>query len=1037
MFKKLTSFITRFRYPLVIFWVLLAVVVFFVTPSLSSVSGSDQATFLPSDVESIKASKMLTDLFDNKGGRSSAVIVIKRDSGLSEADRGYLKDLEVYFDKNRSSLSITEMMSPFMNSEMEKELTSEDKKAAMLYLSLTTPSYNEVTNKTILEIKKVLGIGEPASAVSGAPVRPEGLKSAVTGDAAMSQEENENVNKSMDLTVKITILLVLVILILVYRSPIAPIVSLATVGVSFSIARGIIAAMVQLGFKVSSFTETFLIAVLFGAGTDYCLLLMSRYKEELASGKSSKDALLSALPGTGAAIISSGGTVMVGFLFMIFARFGLFNATGPSVAIGMVITLLAVMTLLPAVISILGEKIFWPRHPSRNTEKIHISGFWQNIADTVTKKPLRFIITSLVILLPFFIAAGFSNRSYDQLQELPASTSSIQGFNMMKESFDQGKLMPLKIVMKTNKDMWSSQSLQTIDTIAENLSKSDHVLKVRTATRPLGEKITQASLPSQLERLTTGMNELGSGFSPVIKGLDEMKSGLDKIASGLTTGSFNISKLADGTEATAQGIGSTSDGISALSKGTASVADGLEQLSQSLYLLKDGLGTGKESLTEITSALQGTQKLLEGLGEQVPIIMINADYQRALGTLKQLQPSLVKLGGGLGESQQGLAAAKSGLDNSSNALDSIKEGLDRAKTGLDQIKASLSAVEQGQRQAGTGIAEIPAALTDITEGLEKSSNALTEMNNAFALIEDASAEYTKNDTQGDNPLGSVFFLPTEALDEYPEFKKAMENYISPSSDAVIFEVILSIPPFTSEALDTVDDLYSVVDFSLKGTAFEGSEFHIGGATAVLSEVRDITSRDFTVVMCLVLLGIFAVLVILLRSLIAPLYLILTIIFSYITTMGISYLVFQVILGYDGLHWTVQFFSFCVLVALGVDYNIFLISRIKEEYRPGDVTGSIRRALASTGGIITSCGIIMAGTFAAMMVSPIKPLLEIGFTASIGLLLDTFIIRCLMVPAIAVKIGELNWWPGRRVKVISVDKEGNELKAGSEDEIVNI
>jgi RND superfamily putative drug exporter len=272
----------------------------------------------------------------------------------------------------------------------------------------------------------------------------------------------------------------------------------------------------------------------------------------------------------------------------------------------------------------------------------------------------------------------------------------------------------------------------------------------------------------------------------------------------------------------------------------------------------------------------------------------------------------------------------------------------------------------------------------------------------------------------------VFFLPPEVFDEYPEFKAAMENYIAPSSDAVTFDVILSIPPYTSEALDTVDTLYSVMDFSLKGTAFAEAEYHIGGATAVLSEVRDITSKDFTIVMCLVLLGIFAVLVILLRSLVAPVYLILTIIFSYITTMGISYLVFQVILGYDGLHWTVQFFSFCVLVALGVDYNIFLISRIREEYKPGDVTGSIRRALTATGGIITSCGIIMAGTFGAMMASPIKPLLEIGFTASIGLLLDTFIIRCLLVPAIAVKAGELNWWPGRRVKVIPVDKRGNEI-----------
>lgn len=1027
MFKKLMTFNIKFRYPLAIFWLLLGAAVFLVTPSLNSVSGSDQATFLPGNVDSIKASKMLTDLFDNKGGRSSAVVMVKRDSGLTETDRNYLKELDTYFEKNKSSLFIGSIMSPYMNSEMEKELISADKKAAMLSLSLTTPSYKEETNETVLELKRILGISKGGKAVEMAPVIPEGLKVAVTGDAVMSQEENETINKSMDLTVKITIILVLIILIFVYRSPIAPLISLATVGVSFSIARGIIAALVQVGFRVSSFTETFLIAVLFGAGTDYCLLLMSRYKEGLAAGKTSKDALSDALPGTGAAIISSGGTVIVGFLFMVFAKFGLFNATGPSVAIGVSVTLLAVMTLLPAIISILGEKIFWPRHLSTINDRPHISTFWQKISETVTRRPFRFIITSLVVLLPFFVAAGFSSRSYDQLQELPSSTSSIQGFNMMKESFDQGKLMPLKIVMKTDKDMWSARSLQTIDAIAENLAKADNVLKVRTATRPLGEKITEASLPSQLDRLATGMNDLGGGFSPLIKGLDEMKTGIDKISSGLQTGSSDMSKLADGTKATAQGIGSTSDGLASLSSGTASVANGLDQLVKSLDLLNNGLDSGKQSLTDIISALQGTQKLLEGMAVQTPALAASENYQRALGTLKQVLPGLQQLGGGLGESQKGLASAQGGLTSSAAALENIKAGIEKANSGLVKIKASLSEIEQGQRKAASGVSEVPAGLNEISGALEKSSSALTEMNNAFTQIEDASSSYTKDGTDSGNPLDSVFFLPPGVLVDYPEFKAAMENYIAPSSNAIVFEVILSIPPYTSDALDTVKALKSNIAFSIKGTALEGSEFHIGGATAVLSEVRDVTSSDFTLVMCLVLLGIFVVLVVLLRSFVAPVYLILTIIFSYITTMGISYLFFQEILGYDGLHWTVQFFSFCVLVALGVDYNIFLISRIKEEYTPGDIKGSVQRALASTGGIITSCGIIMAGTFGAMMASPIKPLLEIGFTASVGLLLDTFIIRCLLVPAITVKMGELNWWPGRRIKVISVDKDGNEMK----------
>lgn len=1025
MFKKLASFNIRFRYPLAVFWLVLAAVVFFATPNLSSVAGNDQASFLPDNMESAKADKMMTALFSNKGGRSSAVVIIKRGGGLTSGDQEYLKQLKTYFDKNRKAYGISEIMSPFMNSEAEKELISSDKKAAMLSLSLETPAYNDRTNETILKMKKVLGIGGEASP-AGIPARPKGLSAAVTGDAAMSQEENENVDKSMNLTVKITVILVLFILILVYRSPVAPLASLATVGVSYSIARGVIAAMIQAGFKVSSFTETFLIAVLFGAGTDYCLLLISRFREELSSGKSSYKALSDALSGTGAAILSSGGTVMVGFLFMVFARFGLFNATGPSVAIGIFITLLAVMTLLPSVIAILGEKIFWPRRPSEELGKTHISTFWQKVADIVTKKPGRFIVAAIVILLPFFVSAAFTSRSYDQMKELPSDASSIQGFEMMKTSFDQGKLMPVKIVLRSDKNLWTPQSLQNIDMIAENLAKTDHVLKVRTATRPLGEKVTEATLPNQLKRLTTGMDELGGGFSPVIKGLGDMKDGLDKISSGMKTGSSSLKKLADGTGKTAQGISDTTGGIAKLSDGTGSVSEGLDKLSSNLEQLKTGLGTGSKSLSDIHTALLGVQKFMQGLGTQVPGMAGRPEYKQVLGALDQVLPGIQSVGSGLGQSRQGVTAAQNGLGTSVEALNNIKAGLDQANTGLSKIEASLSAIENGQRKAAAGIDKIPDNLHSVSKGLEESRSALVKMSDAFDQIKTAGAEYAGTGADSSSQLENVFFLPSGVLKEYPEFKEAMANYIAPSGKAVTFEVILSIPPFTSEALDTIQSLSENVGFSLKGSPLEGSEFHIGGATAVLSEIRDVTSRDSTVVMCLVLFGIFAVLVLLLRSLVAPVYLILTIVFSYITTMGIAHLVFQVLLGYDGLHWSVQFFSFCVLVALGVDYNIFLISRIKEEYRPGDVAGGIRRALAATGGIITSCGIIMAGTFGAMMASPIRPLLEVGFTASVGLLLDTFIIRCLLVPAIAVKVGELNWWPGRKVKVVSVDSDKGHL-----------
>jgi putative drug exporter of the RND superfamily len=150
----------------------------------------------------------------------------------------------------------------------------------------------------------------------------------------------------------------------------------------------------------------------------------------------------------------------------------------------------------------------------------------------------------------------------------------------------------------------------------------------------------------------------------------------------------------------------------------------------------------------------------------------------------------------------------------------------------------------------------------------------------------------------------------------------------------------------------------------------------------------------------------------LRSLVAPIYLVLTVLLSYGTTLGLSTLIFQDVLGQEGVNMVIPIVVFVLLVALGADYNIFLMSRVREEAEGKGTRQGIRVASAYTGGIITSCGIILAGTFAAMMVAPLQTLFQVGLAVAIGVLVDTFIIRAVLVPAIAALLGEKNWWPGK-------------------------
>jgi RND superfamily putative drug exporter len=251
----------------------------------------------------------------------------------------------------------------------------------------------------------------------------------------------------------------------------------------------------------------------------------------------------------------------------------------------------------------------------------------------------------------------------------------------------------------------------------------------------------------------------------------------------------------------------------------------------------------------------------------------------------------------------------------------------------------------------------------------------------------------------------AILLPTLYLKNNEGLKALRDAYISADGTAIRLQVVLDTGPYSPEALTTVASMRSL---------FKADGLHgvVEGNTAVLLDLRDASNRDMTRAIIFVLSGVFVVLILLLRALVAPIYLILTILLSYGATLGVTRLLFVDILGAAGITWWVPMFMFVMLVALGMDYNIFLIGRVKEEVASNGTRVGTRTALARTGGIITSAGIIMAGTFASMMSASILGLLQIGFAVAFGVLLDTFVVRTTLVPAIVVLLRRVSWWPRR-------------------------
>jgi uncharacterized membrane protein YdfJ with MMPL/SSD domain len=243
-----------------------------------------------------------------------------------------------------------------------------------------------------------------------------------------------------------------------------------------------------------------------------------------------------------------------------------------------------------------------------------------------------------------------------------------------------------------------------------------------------------------------------------------------------------------------------------------------------------------------------------------------------------------------------------------------------------------------------------------------------------------------------------------------------QRLISADNRTARITVYLNRDPYTTGAMDLIPGIRAAARSPVKGS---GLQVNVGGDTAQNADQRSDTTRDDLVLGPIVFLAIGIILGLLLRSVVAPIYLLLSTLLSFFATLGLTAIVFVVLRGQSGIQSFVPTFMAVFLIALGADYNVFIMSRIREEAHRLGLHDGTQRAVARTGGVITSAGLILAGTFAVLITLPVELLKEIGFAVAAGVLLDTFVVRALMVPSIVFLLGRWNWWPGSEGKVMAV------------------
>jgi RND superfamily putative drug exporter len=344
------------------------------------------------------------------------------------------------------------------------------------------------------------------------------------------------------------------------------------------------------------------------------------------------------------------------------------------------------------------------------------------------------------------------------------------------------------------------------------------------------------------------------------------------------------------------------------------------------------------------------------------------------------------------------------------SLRSIFDGLD----GLDQISEKFTALSGDIAQLDALMPQMLAQMPPMIATMTTMKQMMLTMHSSMSSLYDQMDVMSQNSTAMGQAYDAAknddsFYIPPEVFDN-PDFKRGLKMFLSPDGHAARFIISHEGDPATPEGISHVDPIRNAAKEAIKGTPVEGAKIWLGGTAAVYKDMRDGSKYDLMIAgisaACLILI----IMLIITRSLVAAVTIVGTVLISLGASFGLSVLVWQDIMGFE-LHWMVLAMSVILLLAVGSDYNLLLVSRFKEEIHAGIKTGIIR-SMAGTGAVVTSAGLVFAATMASFVFSPLVVMGQVGTTIGLGLLFDTLIVRSFMMPSVAALMGRWFWWPTR-------------------------
>ena len=745
IFGGIGSFAVKFRWLVILVWVVAAVAVPRALPSLSSVTQGNNANFLPASAPSEHALQLAAPL-----GASTLtpvpVVAASAQGPLTPADQAWLSRLEHDLGQVPTVAKVRDLGH------------SPDGRAAQIQVLSTVSGGGSGSGLTTLvnDMRATISRDGP----------PPGLSVHLAGAVAINVDQQSKSGSTDSEIQFLSLAFIMVLLLLVFRALLAPLITLIPALFAVLISGPLVAEAAHHGLKVSPLAQILLIVLVLGAGTDYGLFLVFRVRENLRGGLDKKQAVIAAVERVGESITFSAATVVAALLSLLFATFEFYSNLGIPLAIGIVVMLLAGLTLLPALLSVFGRAVFWPSKTQAGTGK---AGVWGRVAVRIVSRPAATLITGLVVFGGLAIAVtAYTPSGFGGNTNAPAGTDSAAGSAILSAHFPNTSANPTNIIYRLRQSAWTDP--QVLAAAQRQLTVSGLFTGITGPLNPNGGQLTAAQLTSLHDKL--GPPQLlppappaGAAVSPV---------------------AYQLYR------------------------------------AEGLYVSPDGRTVQFE-------------------------------------------------------------------------------------TGLRAGDASTTAAMNA----------IPAVRTT-----------------AAAVMHD---------------IGAL-------------------------------------------------------------------DYGVGGQAPAIYDISSISNSDLLHVIPIAIVVIGILLALVMRSLVAPLYLIVSVGLSYLAALGLSVLLFVDLAGDGGLVFFLPFLMFIFLLALGEDYNILVMSRIREEAQLLPLREAVSRALVATGTTVTSAGLVLGGTFSVFAIVGAQQgssqFRDVGAGLALGVLMDTFLVRTLLVPSTVILLGRWNWWPSK-------------------------